>query len=86
MAVFSAAVLRRVIEVLFRIDPRLWYGLDLRRRSVASWIPATLLLAAFVFGAVECLVAGNVAGGAVLSALAMMLLAVKMRAVAQTCA
>jgi hypothetical protein len=75
-------VLRRVIEVLVRIDPGLWYVLDLRRRSAISWIPAALLLALPAFGAAECLSAGNAAGAAVLSALAVMLLGLKLRAVA----
>jgi hypothetical protein len=81
MAVLSVAALRRLVEVLLRIDPALWYALDLRRRSAASWIPAALILALFVFGAVECLIAGNVAGGALLSAVALALLAVKIRAI-----
>jgi hypothetical protein len=83
MAVFSAAVLRRLVEALFRIDPGLWYVLDLRRRSAASWMPVALLLALFAFGAVECLIAANIGGAAVLSAVAAALFAVKMRAIAQ---
>ena len=83
MAVFSAAVLRRLIEALFRLDPGLWYVLDLRRRSAVSWMPVALLLALFVFGAVECLIAANIGGAAVLSAVAVTLAAVKMRAVAR---
>ncbi len=73
-------VLRRLIEVLFRIDPGLWYVLDLRRRSAVSWIPAALLLASFVFGAAACLVAGNIGAATVLSAVALTLFAVKLRA------
>jgi hypothetical protein len=83
MAVFSVDVLRRVIAFLVRIDPAFWYALDLRRRSAASWIPAALLLILPVFGAVDCLVAGNTGGAAVLSVVALMFLAVKMRAVTQ---
>jgi hypothetical protein len=82
MTVFSAADFRRVIDVLFRIDPGLWYVLDLRRRSAASWLPVALLLALFAFGAVKCLLAANIGGAAVLSAVAVTLLAVKIRAVA----
>jgi hypothetical protein len=74
------AVLRSFIEVLARIDPGLWYLLDLRSRSAVSWIPATLLLAAFAFGTVECLMAGNVVAGAVLFSIALTLFAVKLRA------
>jgi hypothetical protein len=51
-----------------------------------SWIPAALLLAVFAFGAVECLIAGNIGGGAVLSAMALTLFAVKMLAGARACA
>ena len=76
------ALLRRLIEVLVRIDPGLWYLLDLRRRSALSWIPAALLLAVFVFGAAGCLVAGNIVGGAIFSAIALALFAVKLRAAA----
>jgi hypothetical protein len=82
MAVSSMAVLRRLVEVLARTDPGLWYVLDLRRRSALSWIPAALLLAVFAFGAMGCLVAGNIGGGAVLSAMALTLFAVKMLAIA----
>jgi hypothetical protein len=82
MAVSSMAALGRVVDILARLDPGLWYLLDLRRRSAVSWIPAALLLAAFAFGAVQCLLASNIAGGTVLSAVALVLLAVKMRAVA----
>jgi hypothetical protein len=45
-----------------------------------SWIPAALLLAAFAFGIVECLIAGNVEAGAVLFSIALTLFAVKLRA------
>jgi hypothetical protein len=75
-------VLRRAIGVLARLDPALWFALDLRSGSAMSWIPAVLLLAVFAFGAADSLVAGNVGVPAVLSVLALMLLAVKMRAVA----
>jgi len=74
------AVLRGLIEVLIRIDPGVWYALDLRRRSAASWIPLALLLAVFVFAAGECLVAGKLAEGAFLSAIALTFFAVKLRA------
>jgi hypothetical protein len=74
------AVLRSLIEVLARIDPGLWYVLDLRSRSAVSWIPAALLLAAFAFGIMECLMAGNVEVGAVLFSIALTLVAVKLRA------
>jgi len=74
------AVLRGLIEVLVRLDPAIWYALDLRRRSAASWIPLALLLAVFVFAAGECLVAGKLAEGAFLSAIALTFFAVKLRA------
>jgi hypothetical protein len=80
------AVLRRLIavlvEVLVRIDPAVWFALDLRRRSAVSWIPVALVLAFFVFAAGECLVAGNLAEGAFLSAIALTFFAVKLRAAA----
>jgi len=76
------AILRNLFEVIVRIDPGLWYLLDLRRRSTASWIPAALLLALLAFGAVECLVAANTAGAAFLSAIALSLFGVKLRAAA----
>jgi hypothetical protein len=76
------AVLRRLIEVLVRLDPAIWFALDLRRRSAASWIPVALLLAFFVFAAGECLVAGKPAEGAFLSAIALTFVAVKLRAAA----
>ena len=74
------AVLRGLIEVLVRIDPAIWYALDLRRRSAASWVPLALLLAFFLFAAGECLVAGKLAEGAFLSAIALTFFAVKLRA------
>ena len=77
------AVLRGLIEVLIRIDPGVWYALDLRRRSAASWIPLALLLAVFLFAAGECLVAGKLAEGAFLAAIALAFFAVKLRASAQ---
>jgi hypothetical protein len=76
------AILRNLIEVIIRIDPGLWYLLDLRRRSTASWVPAALLLALFAFGAAECLVAGNTVGAAFLSAIALPLFGAKLRAAA----
>ena len=77
------AILRNLIEVVVRIDPGLWYLLDLRQRSAASWVPAALLLALFTFGAVECLLAGNTVGAAFLSAIALSLFGVKLRAADQ---
>jgi hypothetical protein len=74
------AVLRRLIEVLVRLDPAIWFALDLRRRSAASWIPVALLLAFFVFAAGDCLVVGKPAEGAFLSAIALAFFAVKLRA------
>ena len=76
------AVLRRLIEVLVRLDPAIWFALDLRRRSAASWIPVAVLLAFFVFAAGECLVAGKPAEGAFLSAIALAFVALKLRAAA----
>jgi hypothetical protein len=76
------AVLRRLIEVLVRLDPAIWFALDLRRRSAVSWIPVALVLACFVFAAGQCLVAGNLAEGAFLSAIALGFFAVKLRATA----
>jgi hypothetical protein len=76
-------VLRRFFEVFARIDPGLWYLLDLRRRSAVSWIPVALLLAVSTFGAVECLLAGNTGGVAVLSTMSVVFLAVKLQAVAR---
>jgi hypothetical protein len=74
------AVLRWVVDVLARIDPGLWYLVDLRRRSALSWVPVALMVALLVFGAMECLLAGNFAGGVILSALALMLFYVKLLA------
>ena len=74
------AVLRGLIEVLIRIDPGVWYALDLRRRSAGSWIPVALVAAFFVFAAGQCLAAGNLAEGAFLSAIALTFFAVKLRA------
>lgn len=73
-------VLRRVAAVLLRIDPALWYAIDLRRRSALSWVPVALILALFAFGAAQCFLAGNSGGGMTLSALASTLLLVKLRA------
>jgi hypothetical protein len=72
-------VLRWVAAVLVRIDPGLWYVIDLRRRSALSWVPVALMLALFMFGAVQCFLAGNSGGGMTLSALASTLLLVKLR-------
>jgi hypothetical protein len=76
------AVLRSLIEVLARIDPAVWFALDLRSRSAVSWIPVALLLTLFVFAAGECFVAGNLAIAAFLSAIAIAVFAVKLRATA----
>jgi hypothetical protein len=73
-------ILRRVAAVLVRIDPGLWYVIDLRRRSALSWVPVALMLAPFAFGAVQCYLAANSAGGMTLSALALTLLFAKLRA------
>jgi len=73
-------VLRWVAAVLVRLDPGVWYVIDLRRRSALSWVPVALMLALFAFGAVQCFRAGNSGGGMVLSALASTLLLVKLRA------
>jgi hypothetical protein len=77
------AVLRRLIEVLLRIDPALWYALDHRSRSAVSWIPVALLLGLFVFAAGACLVAGNFAEGVFLCAIAVAFLAAKLLAIAR---
>lgn len=73
------AVLRLIIGLLARIDPGLWYLLDLRRRSALSWVPVVLLLAMLAFAMAVCLVAGNVAATAIFALLAFMLFAVKRR-------
>jgi hypothetical protein len=73
-------VLRWVAAVLVRIDPGLWYVIDLRRRSALSWVPVVLMLALFAFGTVQCVLAGNSGGGMTLSALAFTLLLFKLRA------
>ena len=75
-------VLRGLIEVLVRIDPAVWFALDLRSRSAVSWIPVALLVVLFVFAAGECLVAGNAAAAAFLSAIALTGFVVKLRATA----
>jgi hypothetical protein len=75
-------VLRRLIGVLVRLDPAVWFALDLRRRSAVSWVPVALVLAVFVLAAGQCLVAGNLAEGAFLSAIALGFFAVKLRATA----
>jgi hypothetical protein len=75
--------LSRLIEVLLRIDPALWYALDHRSRSGVSWIPVALVLALFVFAAGACLVAGNFAEGAFLSAIAVTFIAAKLLAIAR---
>ena len=73
-------VLRWVAAVLVRIDPGLWYAIDLRRRSARSWVPVALVLAPFAFGALQCFLAGNSGAGMTLAALASTLLLVKLRA------
>jgi hypothetical protein len=72
-------VLRLIINVLARTDPGICYLLDLRRRSMLSWVPVALLLAMLVFATVECLIAGNIAAAAILAALVLTMLAVKLR-------
>ena len=49
------AVLRWLIEVLVRLDPAIWFALDLRSRSAASWIPVALVVAVCVWGLVVAL-------------------------------
>ena len=44
-------ILRRVFDILARTDPGVWHLLDLRRRSVLSWVPVVLLLALLLFAA-----------------------------------
>jgi hypothetical protein len=75
-------VLRLIIQVLVRTDPGLWYLLDLRRRSALSWVPVVLLSAIVAFAVVECLMAGNVEAGVILTALAFLVFAVKLRVLA----
>ena len=72
-------VLRLIIHVLARIDPGLWYLLDLRRPSALSWVPAVLLAAILAFAVVACLIAGNVPAAAIFTALAFLVFAVKLR-------
>ncbi len=72
-------VLRWLVALTARIDPGLWYLVDLRRRSPLSWVPVVSMVALLVFGAAECLLAGNSAGGLILSALALALLVGKLR-------
>jgi hypothetical protein len=74
------AFLRGLIEVLARTDPAIWFALDLRSRSLVSWIPVALLLALFVFAAGGCLVAGNLPAAAFLSAVALAIFFMKLRA------
>jgi hypothetical protein len=73
----SMTVLHRLIGFLLRTDPALWYALDHRSRSAASWIPVALVLALFVFAAGACLVAGNFAEGTFLCAIAVVFAAAK---------
>jgi hypothetical protein len=75
-------ILRGLIEVLARIDPAIWFALDLRSRSAVSWIPVALLLTLFVFAAGKCLVAGNLAIAAFLFAIALAVFVAKLRATA----
>jgi hypothetical protein len=72
-------VLRLNIHVVARTDPGLWYLLDLRRQSPLSWVPVVLLRAILAFAVVECLIAGNVMAGAIFTALAFRVFAVKLR-------
>jgi hypothetical protein len=74
--------LRGLIGVLLRLDPAVWFAVDLRSRSVVSWIPVALLVTLFVFVAGGCLVAGNLPAAAFLSAIALALFVVKLRATA----
>jgi hypothetical protein len=73
-------ILRWVAAVLVRIDPGLWYVIDLRRRAALSWVPVVLMMAPFTFGATQCFLARNNAGGMFLSALALTLAFIKLRA------
>ena len=75
----AVTVLRLIMNVLVRTDPGLWYLLDLRRRSALSWLPVLLFSAMSAFAVAECLIAGNGAGAAIFAALALMVLAVKLR-------
>jgi hypothetical protein len=77
------AVLRRLIGVLLRLDPALWYALDHRSRSALSWIPVALVSALFVFAAGGCFVAGKFGEGAFLSAIAVTFVAAKLLAMAR---
>jgi hypothetical protein len=70
---------RLIINVLARTDPGIWYLLDLRRRSMLSWVPAALLMVIWVFTTIECLIAGNIAAAAALAVLALTMFAVKLR-------
>jgi len=76
--------LRRLIEVLVRIDPGLWYALDLPRRSALSWIPVAILVGLFAFGAAECLLAGNVTGAEVLFAVVVTVFVLKLGSAAHS--
>jgi hypothetical protein len=78
----SVAVLRGLIGVLLRLDPAIWFAVDLRSRSVVSWIPVALLVTLFVFAAGQCLVAGNLPAAAFLSVIALTGVVVKLRATA----
>ena len=71
--------LRLIVDVMIRIDPGLWYLIDLRRRSALSWVPGVLMAALLIFAAAQCLVAANIGGGLVFSALALTLFIVKWR-------
>jgi hypothetical protein len=77
------AALRWIVDVMVRIDPGLWYLIDLRERSALSWLPAVLMAALLMFVSVQCLLAANIGGGLVLSALALTLFIVKWRRSAQ---
>jgi hypothetical protein len=74
------AFLRDVIEVIARADPAIWFALDLRSRSPMSWLPVALVVGLFAFAAEQCLVAGNLGAAAMLFAIALAGLAVKLRA------
>jgi hypothetical protein len=68
---------RLLIKVLVRIDPSLWYLLDLRRPSGLSWVPAILLMALLIIATVACIAADNIVAAMVFATLALALLIVK---------
>ncbi len=74
------AILRGLIGVLLRIDPAIWFAVDMRSRSAVSWIPVALLLTLFLFAAEQCLVAGNIEAAAFLALIGLTGIVVKLRA------